>query len=1063
MKRIIGLISAAALLFAAASCQQEQLPAGNESGDVVTATFNVTIPDAMGTKAFGDGTTDIPSVEYEIWEQDNEGKYSKLVLNDRLTLTDNAATLNLKLIRFRTYAVFFWAENSTDEASRIHKKDADKGLQLMTINYTDPHAEIDAFAGRVLGLDASADMPAVDVELTRPFAQVNFATDDLNDANVTAGALDFQKAVITIPGLAAQYDAVNEIGTGDYAGEFTIEKTLTEATATADAAGVTFVANDNNTYEYVTRLYVLAKGTDKTTVDLKAAFTALRGEETTPIEVDWSDNSALKTVPIQKNYRTNFYGSLFTANGALNVSVDQEFVSTVNRDLDEAAKLSAVLADPTKSEYTLTSDLIIDEAIVLDRNFTLNLNGYTISNNEGIYNDNTNLPLAEQTWSLISVQAGNVTIEGAGTVAALEDDCFAIDVRNGANLTIKDGTYVGNLSAVYVHSGNVTIDGGTYSIQQLNTGYENVYCATLNCADEAYNNDNATIIVNGGSFLGYKPGESGLHEGKMAPEAKLGANAPEVVYNEETNYYTVGEEETPAEPKTVTSSELVAESTVDGLYSVSGTITDVAPSDVANHEVVTIDKNLVLTLPVPSAAGTLAVKSSTETYYQIGGTITVTVEKKDGKVAETAEVTAYEAPEATEPEPEVVLADGKYWISYDNMYAYPGTESSTFYYLQLEENGYIDNAFVFTSVDGGYTIQDSYGKYLHQLGTYTSFNASSTKPEAGAVWTIVKNDDGTFAISNGDYNVIYSANYSNISMSSSEAATSLSLLDAASATERPAATIVKTIEDGAYWIMAANKVGTPLTSTYGYINVVDAVDGASTADNAFTFTFVEGKGYTIADVNGKYYYQTGSYNNFNVTSTVSDDCYWTVEEVAAGTYKITNLSVKKYIQFTSSGKYGSYASDQTDAVLPTLVKATTTTGGADDNTGEEENEGNDTTPAFTGDGLTAETAYTIADAIAYYNAGMSNTELVWVKGVIAGTYSNNAFTSDLSSAVNTNLALGTESENMPLQLPSGDIRTALNLKDNPGNFGKTVAVKCKITKYFSVAGLKDTSEYKILD
>ena len=47
---------------------------------------------------------------------------------------------------------------------------------------------------------------------------------------------------------------------------------------------------------------------------------------------------------------------------------------------------------------------------------------------------------------------------------------------------------------------------------------------------------------------------------------------------------------------------------------------------------------------------------------------------------------------------------------------------------------------------------------------------------------------------------------------------------------------------------------------------------------------------------------------------------------------------------------------------------------------------------------------------------------------------------------------------IPVQLVGGsDVRTALNLKDNEGNLGKAVVIKGQLTKYFGVAGLKNTT------
>jgi hypothetical protein len=52
-------------------------------------------------------------------------------------------------------------------------------------------------------------------------------------------------------------------------------------------------------------------------------------------------------------------------------------------------------------------------------------------------------------------------------------------------------------------------------------------------------------------------------------------------------------------------------------------------------------------------------------------------------------------------------------------------------------------------------------------------------------------------------------------------------------------------------------------------------------------------------------------------------------------------------------------------------------------------------------------------------------------------------------------------ECIPVQLPSGSVRDALNLQSNPGNFGKEVAVKGSLENYFGTAAVKSVTEYKI--
>lgn len=140
-------------------------------------------------------------------------------------------------------------------------------------------------------------------------------------------------------------------------------------------------------------------------------------------------------------------------------------------------------------------------------------------------------------------------------------------------------------------------------------------------------------------------------------------------------------------------------------------------------------------------------------------------------------------------------------------------------------------------------------------------------------------------------------------------------------------------KSGNYWIVADGKAAQPLTSNYGYLQVADAAaDGTSTEANIFTFKEVAG-GYTIQDPSGKYYYQTGSYNSFNVSaSRPSSGAVWSVEPQYDGTFIITNTSVKKYIQLDSQfGTYGSYNTEK--GAIPVLVAAPGFEGG--DEGGEE--------------------------------------------------------------------------------------------------------------------------------
>ena len=106
-------------------------------------------------------------------------------------------------------------------------------------------------------------------------------------------------------------------------------------------------------------------------------------------------------------------------------------------------------------------------------------------------------------------------------------------------------------------------------------------------------------------------------------------------------------------------------------------------------------------------------------------------------------------------------------------------------------------------------------------------------------------------------------------------------------------------------------------------------------------------------------------------------------------------------------------------------------------------------------------AFTAAD-VQYYNGRIS--EKVWVKGAILGSMNGNTIyeAADTANAVASNIVIGTADCYVPVQLPSkSDVRAALNLLDNPSLQGANVWVYGNITSYFSMPGVKNTSDWSL--
>ena len=141
-------------------------------------------------------------------------------------------------------------------------------------------------------------------------------------------------------------------------------------------------------------------------------------------------------------------------------------------------------------------------------------------------------------------------------------------------------------------------------------------------------------------------------------------------------------------------------------------------------------------------------------------------------------------------------------------------------------------------------------------------------------------------------------------------------------------TIASTIESGKNYLIVVNvnseyKVAKKITSSYGNLLVASATydEGVISfnSDNAFTFTSTA-DGWTIQQADGKYLYQSGTYNNFNVSATPAADAAKYFDVVAEnGAFKITNKTMNKYVQYVPASSYfGCFASAQTDAILPLL-------------------------------------------------------------------------------------------------------------------------------------------------
>ena len=482
-------LAAAALTLLAVGCNKEQVTEVPD-GQMVDVTFTAALPGEMETKAIGDGQT-AKNLYVSVYENDADKTHLR-DLDKTATFTDLKTQVKFSLVKGKTYNFVFWAQA---EGAPYVVTDL-KNIKVKDYTTDANDEKRDAFYATRKELKVNGALTET-IKLYRPFAQVNFATADYADA-MKAG---FNPAVssFTASEAATTFDTFAEEGKDK------VEVALTETEIPADVLKTL----DGKTYTRLAMNYLIPVGKqgESHNIDVAATFKANNGEAVTV---------SAPNAPVQNNYRTNILGNLLTSQVIFNVEIVPIFNEPDN-DIDivnvkDEASLRALFA--TGGEATLTEDVVLGETVVVEpgKEVVLDLNGKTVSNTADLWNESI------ASWSLLSVRGGSLTIKGAGTLQAKENYCFAVDVQDGGTVVIEDGTYVGNVHAVYVYEGTAEIKGGKYSIQQLSSNPD-PYGYVLNCYDKNRKNGIAKIIVTGGEFVKFNPGDcaaEGAHTNFLA-------------------------------------------------------------------------------------------------------------------------------------------------------------------------------------------------------------------------------------------------------------------------------------------------------------------------------------------------------------------------------------------------------------------------------------------------------------------------------------------------------------------------------------------------------------------
>lgn len=407
MKKLFFFGALAALLLGTAACSSDMEPTMN--GDEALMTFTVNLGDNIDSRTISDGTG-ANILKFAVFT--DAGEHIE-ALDQEVAVVNKQATVTTKLARYHSFKLVFWAQNSNCDAYDTSDMSAIK-VNYTTVDCNDESR--DAFYKLEEVSVQNVDINRL-IVLTRPFAQINFLA---SDAAGVVG-VDNYLSKVTVTGVPTQLN--------------TLDGSVSEPTdVTFDYATIispTETLEGYETYRYVAMNYVLA-ATEKEMKNMVKLYVNDGTDDVNEI------SAAL--CPVQRNYRTNIFGNLFTLEGQFNIEIDPIYDGDIDIDMNATyyeANASGALED-------IIAQINADQP---EKAIIKVADGVTLTWQTGASHGSTPLLDATnpKTQTLVLEGEGNATFEAQGAGVG------PIRATNGATIVFKNMTFVDN-SVSYAES-----------------------------------------------------------------------------------------------------------------------------------------------------------------------------------------------------------------------------------------------------------------------------------------------------------------------------------------------------------------------------------------------------------------------------------------------------------------------------------------------------------------------------------------------------------------------------------------------------------------------------------
>ena len=472
----LGMFAAAGMLFAT-SCSNDELDVV-QSGNEAQVSFSLGLEGGIATRAISDGkSADV--LVYAVFDKDgNRLSTIDAVIRTGVTFP---TTESIALAKGQTYKVAFWAQDADCKAYTV---DTDK--MSVAVNYANDENKVnndetrDAFFRTVeFTVTGSA---SIDVEMKRPFAQINVGVTKEDWEAAVASGIEIGSSSVVIKNAATSLNLLDGTVEGSTEVSYALNAIPNDpAILKVDANG----DGEDEEYNWLSMSYILPAaeptGYEKATLENIAFVFAPKDDSYSNIEF----NQGLNSVPVQRNWRTNILGKILTGDIQFNITIDPVYDDDYIYPDGTDQELDFVTA--FGGTYTVSEDKTIDYLEIKE--------GANVDVTVNIGKDATLTSGSETNYGLIA-KSGTLTINGDN--GKIDSKGGGIGVTNGANLVFNGGALAVNTTSTsgrynfYVvgEGSSATINGGDFSFNKtLNQKRAYIYAGA-----------GATVYVKGGTF-----------------------------------------------------------------------------------------------------------------------------------------------------------------------------------------------------------------------------------------------------------------------------------------------------------------------------------------------------------------------------------------------------------------------------------------------------------------------------------------------------------------------------------------------------------------------------------